>query len=108
MWGFMGEDHRGSMRKERELWAPERGGYNPPLHHHHADGIFRGKGSAEPCARCILEHAAPDLAAACLYTLNNLDAAAKDGLITAPAWFQVQLGESRKLLLAAINKAKRG
>lgn len=79
-----------------------------PLHHHHADGVFRGKGSAQPCARCILEHAAPDLEAACRYTLDNLDAAAKEGLITAPAGFQAQLGESRKLLRAALNKAKRG
>ena len=32
-----------------------------PLHHHFQDGIFRGKNSPEPCARCILEHAAPEL-----------------------------------------------
>lgn len=32
-----------------------------PLHHHFQDGIFRGKGSAEPCARCILEQAAPEM-----------------------------------------------
>ena len=30
-----------------------------PEHNHFADGVFRGKGSDNPCARCILEHAAP-------------------------------------------------
>jgi len=30
-----------------------------PEHNHFADGVFRGKGTDNPCARCILEHAAP-------------------------------------------------
>jgi hypothetical protein len=34
---------------------------NTPLHHHFNDGIFRGKNSSKPCARCILEQAAPEL-----------------------------------------------
>lgn len=38
------------------------------------------------------------------YTLNNLEAAAQEKLITAPRWFQVQLSESRKLLAEAIAK----
>ena len=37
------------------------------------------------------------------YTLGNLDAAAKERLITAPANFQVQLSESRKMLRAALR-----
>lgn len=31
------------------------------LHHHFNDGIFRGVNSATPCARCIMEHAAPEM-----------------------------------------------
>lgn len=38
------------------------------------------------------------------YTLNNLDEAAKDKLITAPMWLQAQLGESAKLMRDALNK----
>jgi hypothetical protein len=34
---------------------------NQELHNHPQDGIFRGIGSAEPCKRCIMAHAAPDL-----------------------------------------------
>ena len=32
-----------------------------PEHNHFADGIFRGVGSYDPCKRCIMEHAAPDM-----------------------------------------------
>jgi hypothetical protein len=39
------------------------------------------------------------------YTIN-LDAAERDKLITCPAWFQVRLGEVRKLMRGAIAKAK--
>ena len=39
-------------------------------HHHFSDGIFRGKGSADPCKRCIMKHAAPDLLEA-LQTLEE-------------------------------------
>lgn len=44
------------------------------------------------------------LAESCEYTLNNLDAAARDKLITCPAWFQVHLGEARKIMRASLNK----
>jgi hypothetical protein len=40
------------------------------------------------------------------YTIKNLDAAERDKLITCPAWFQVRLGEVRKLMRGAIAKAK--
>ena len=36
-------------------------------HNHPNDGIFRGRGTPNPCKRCILEHAAPDLLEACKY-----------------------------------------
>ena len=39
---------------------------------------------------------------ACKNTLGNLDHAAENQLITAPRWFQAQLGESAKELRAAI------
>jgi hypothetical protein len=48
---------------------------------------------------------APQLAAlieAARYTLDNLEAADSEKLITAPRWFLAQLGESRKLLRAAL------
>lgn len=37
------------------------------------------------------------------YTLENLDAAARDNLITAPQSFQAQLGESARMLREAIG-----
>jgi hypothetical protein len=79
---------------------------NTPLHHHFNDGIFRGKNSFDPCARCILEQAAPELLEACQYALDNLAAASRDNLITAPKWFHVQLSETRLMLDSAIQKAE--
>lgn len=38
------------------------------------------------------------------YTLSNLEAASSEHLITAPLWFQAQLGESRRLLREAIDQ----
>lgn len=38
------------------------------------------------------------------YTLNNLEYAAENKLITAPRHFQVQLSESRRMLKEAINQ----
>ncbi len=38
------------------------------------------------------------------YTLSNLEAASRERLITAPLWFQAQLGESRRLLHEAIDQ----
>ena len=44
------------------------------------------------------------LVEACEYTLQNLDAAQKEKLITAPANFQIQLGESARYLREALEK----
>ena len=58
-------------------------------------------------------HAAPNakespgriaLLYAARYTLTNLEAASRAHLITAPLWFQAQLGESRRLLREAIDQ----
>ena len=43
-----------------------------PEHNHFADGIFRGVGSYDPCKRCIMEHAAPDMLEALRETLDSL------------------------------------
>jgi len=50
--------------------------------------------------------AAPDLLAACQYAEDNLLAAHREGLITAPKNFMVQLNETRRLLQMAISKAE--
>ena len=42
------------------------------------------------------------LSDAAQYTLENLNAALAEKLITCPKWFQVQLHESRELLRAAL------
>lgn len=52
--------------------------------------------------------AAPELLEACQYALDNLAAASRDNLITAPKWFHVQLSETRLMLDSAIQKAKNG
>lgn len=44
-----------------------------------------------------------ELLAAAKYTLNNLDAARRGKLITAPLWLQAQLAESATELRAAIS-----
>ena len=49
---------------------------------------------------------AAGLLAAARYTLQNLDAAAHEGLITCPANFQVQLNESARLLREALADAE--
>lgn len=46
-----------------------------------------------------------ELLEAAIYTLNNLEAAVKEKLITATMNFQVQLSESREMLKQAIAKA---
>ncbi|HET6400098.1 MAG TPA: hypothetical protein VFH95_01745 [Candidatus Kapabacteria bacterium] len=46
------------------------------------------------------------LSDAAQYTLDNLDAALAEKLITCPNWFQVQLNESRELLRAALAVAE--
>ena len=44
-------------------------------HNHLQDSIYRGKGSGDPCQRCILEHAAPDLLEACKVARNMISVA---------------------------------
>jgi hypothetical protein len=55
---------------------------------------------------CPMHQATPALLAAARYTLQNLDAAAHEGLITCPANFQVQLNESARLLREALADAE--
>jgi hypothetical protein len=55
---------------------------------------------------CPMHSAAEQLRAAARYTLQNLDAAAHEGLITCPANFQVQLNESARLLREALADAE--
>lgn len=69
-----------------------------------ADG-WKGDEAGAAFFFCPLHAAAADLLKAAQYALNNLEAAFKDKLITAPLNFQVQLTESRKELKAAIAKA---
>ena len=81
-------------------------------------GEYLGDAPDSPCPTCdegvleatgvtpILTGAGAYLLEACRYTLDNLDSAASEGLITAPRWFQAQLGESRKLLRAALAMAE--
>ena len=73
-------------------------------------GDYFGDAAGSPCPSCEDAPEAPcpvgDLVEACRYTLDNLDSAASEGLITAPRWFQAQLGESRKLLRAALAMAE--
>ena len=38
--------------------------------------------------------------------IAQMESEGNEGLITAPRWFQAQLGESRKLLRAAIARAE--
>ena len=57
-------------------------------------------------ANARLIAAAPDLLAAAVYALGNLDEAVKDKLIDAPLWFHAQLDVSAESLRAAIQKAK--
>ncbi len=52
--------------------------------------------------------AAPELLEACQYALDNLAAASRDNLITAPKWFHVQLSETKLMLDSAIQKANGG
>lgn len=63
-------------------------------------------GISEQAADDYLKTASTDLLEACQYTLSNLEAAYKDNLIKAPRHFHAQLGESMKLLAAAVNKAE--
>jgi hypothetical protein len=51
---------------------------------------------------------APELLEACQYALDNLAAASRDNLITAPKWFHVQLSETKLMLDSAIQKANGG
>jgi hypothetical protein len=67
---------------------------------------FGAMGGKETAADIALICAAPELLEACCYTISNLESAEKEQLITAPAWFQVQITESMKLLYAAIAKAE--
>lgn len=63
--------------------------------------------SADECeANARLIASAPELLAAAKYAIDNLDAAAKEGIVAAPRWFQCQLLESSKMLRAAIAKAE--
>jgi hypothetical protein len=57
-----------------------------PLHHHFNDGIFRGIGSAEPCARCVLERAAPDLLDCLRLAVARIELANQEGDPIMSAW----------------------
>jgi hypothetical protein len=59
-------------------------------------------------ANASLIAAAPELLEACQYALDNLAAASRDNLITAPKWFHVQLSETKLMLDSAIQKANGG
>ncbi len=72
-----------------------------PEHNHPNMGIFRGIGSGEPCQRCILEHAAPDLLAAC----HQMWAALDERIYNASHGESVN--EALKKIKAAIAKAEK-
>jgi hypothetical protein len=63
-------------------------------------------GSSAPgaAAGAVTHHSNDALLYAARYTLTNLEAASRAHLITAPLWFQAQLGESRRLLREAIDQ----
>ena len=44
-----------------------------PLHRHFNDGVYRGHGSPQPCKRCILEQAAPDLLTSLRFLVEAAD-----------------------------------
>jgi len=70
-----------------------------PLHHHPNDGTFR-----QDCARCRIEHAAPDLLAACRVArvqLQDIRQAVFDNQPVSNGWFEAALNR----LGAAIDKA---
>ena len=70
-----------------------------PLHHHPNDGSFR-----QDCAHCRIEHAAPDLLAACRVAqvqLKDIRQAVFDNQPVSNGWFEAAL----KRLAAAIDKA---
>ena len=57
---------------------------------------------------CRAVNAHEALVAACIYTLENLDAATNERLITCNNGFRAQLNESRKMLRAALARVKGG
>ena len=74
-----------------------------PEHNHFADGNFRGVGSDNPCARCILEHAAPDMYN-CLEEMVNLF----EGFARACLREKYTQSEAEKRARAALLKQKGG
>jgi len=70
-----------------------------PLHHHPNDGSFR-----QDCACCRIEHAAPDLLAACRVAgvqLKDIRQAVFDNQPVSNGWFEAALNR----LGAALEKA---
>lgn len=76
-------------RKEGEIMK------HTPEHNHFADGIFRGVGSYDPCKRCIMEHAAPDMYEAL-----------KDAVRTMKTYGTHNMGFAIERCGAAIKKAE--
>ena len=70
-----------------------------PEHNHKNDGIFRGRGSSEPCKRCILEQSAPRLLEACKLAEDAICVVIRE----RPAFIR-----TRNIIRSAISEAERG